>query len=444
MLLKLPLEIVEQIILQLPYVDILKVGTCCNVLRDITNSQCFWEKCANRDFKVNLTCAKKHDCSKLEESVERSYSSRLFYRKVLRKYGIGLQRTWQRTNYDYYGGLVKLLYHNYMLHIVELDPPKYPSTHKPLQPRIIGQIFVCPYSSDVIVNYLEYKSTAEDDLKSRPIYSLEMDELNRTDETRFTMKLVSNPNPLPEVMELSSRWYDTDGDQSKEIELSKRLGIHRDMAQLRFKHQMLYILEGCQQFRSINMKPLHDTKNCPIQPGVFKATYGSHGIEIIQLIYHKHLNEIVGLKITGDPNVPFDEVSFKTFTNKPITQEMMRNEDEIDYFENLRKAYNLVNDTDSKSDSSEEDPIPLPFELPKSFYLNEDLQLDDLKQYKYRFASKIQIAMASFHEPRYVDAHMVIFSEDAIAVINIDLKSLKICHRVKENIADIVNYEELF
>ena len=58
--------------------------------------------------------------------------------------------------------------------------------------------------------------------------------------------------------------------------------------------------------------------------------------------------------------------------------------------------------------------------------------------------AKIQIAMAGFRNPRFVDAHMIIFSENTIAVINIDLKSLKICHRVDQRLEKIVNYGDLF
>ena len=50
--------------------------------------------------------------------------------------------------------------------------------------------------------------------------------------------------------------------------------------------------------------------------------------------------------------------------------------------------------------------------------------------------------MAMFQEPRYVDAHIIIFSENIFAVINIDLKSLKICHRVEERLDGAVNYED--
>merc|ERR1712110_842678 len=88
-----------------------------------------------------------------------------------------------------------------------------------------------------------------------------------------------------------------------------------------------------------------------------------------------------------------------------------------------------------------DDPSPQPFELPDSFCLQDNMQFDDLKTYKWRFAAQVQIAKAIFQEPKYVEAHLIIFSENTLAVINIDLKSLKICHRVVESLDGVVNYE---
>ena len=42
-----------------------------------------------------------------------------------------------------------------------------------------------------------------------------------------------------------------------------------------------------------------------IRPGVFVAEYGSHGLEMI------HFRDGQGVKITGDPNVPYNEVTFR-------------------------------------------------------------------------------------------------------------------------------------
>ena len=150
MILELPLELVENIVLQLSYGDILNIGRCCKMLNELTECQTFWEKCAKKDFNLNLKCTKQEHCLKLEETMERNCSAKMFYKKLLLPYGKALSEMWQRSNYDYYGGFAKLLYHNYIIYLVEFDPPPHPLTHQALQPKVICQLSVHSHSNDVI------------------------------------------------------------------------------------------------------------------------------------------------------------------------------------------------------------------------------------------------------------------------------------------------------
>ncbi|MBV95577.1 F-box only protein 31, partial [Eschrichtius robustus] len=57
---------------------------------------------------------------------------------------------------------------------------------------------------------------------------------------------------------------------------------------------------NCLTYRRIYLPPSHPDDL--IRPGLFKGTYGSHGLEIVMLSFHgKHAR---GTKITGDPNIP--------------------------------------------------------------------------------------------------------------------------------------------
>ena len=60
--------------------------------------------------------------------------------------------------------------------------------------------------------------------------------------------------------------------------------------------------------------PLPPTSSrCPLPPGLFKSIYGPHGLELVLLQGPEggYIKETTGVKVTGDPNVPFDEISFK-------------------------------------------------------------------------------------------------------------------------------------
>ena len=51
----------------------------------------------------------------------------------------------------------------------------------------------------------------------------------------------------------------------------------------------------------------------PLPPGLFQASYGPHGIELIRLQVPSD-NSITGtrgVKVTGDPNVPFEKTTFE-------------------------------------------------------------------------------------------------------------------------------------
>ncbi|XP_062355647.1 F-box only protein 31 isoform X3 [Cinclus cinclus] len=58
--------------------------------------------------------------------------------------------------------------------------------------------------------------------------------------------------------------------------------------------------DNCLTYRRIYLPP--SSPEDLIQPGLFKGTYGSHGLEIVMLSFHG--KKAKGTKITGDPNIP--------------------------------------------------------------------------------------------------------------------------------------------
>ena len=51
----------------------------------------------------------------------------------------------------------------------------------------------------------------------------------------------------------------------------------------------------------------------PMPPGLFKATYGPHGVELVmvEVPEEQSIGGMRAVKITCDPNVPFDKVTFE-------------------------------------------------------------------------------------------------------------------------------------
>ncbi|XP_033075137.1 F-box only protein 31 isoform X7 [Trachypithecus francoisi] len=58
--------------------------------------------------------------------------------------------------------------------------------------------------------------------------------------------------------------------------------------------------DNCLTYRRIYLPP--SSPDDLIKPGLFKGTYGSHGLEIVMLSFHGRRAR--GTKITGDPNIP--------------------------------------------------------------------------------------------------------------------------------------------
>jgi len=157
----------------------------------------------------------------------------------------------------------------------------------------------------------------------------------------------------------------------------------------------------------------------PIRPGLFQGTYGGHGMELVHLqVYGASLEGAQGVKITGDPNVPFNEVTFR-----------------------IKDGSNCLNLTDEEQESLElleeslDQPRIIPYQegLSMNFHLPEDINhRADIKwsSCKGRWAAEGQIAHHMFQNPQFIGAHFVVFSENEFAVLYMDLKSISMFQRV--------------
>ena len=92
----LPPEVLLKIFYNLPVRDIRNAIQTCKALNDILNSDVFWEKKIQYDFKLDL---------KKDEEVRLSFKD--FYLKILHPYGqlIGI---WQVSSYGDYGGIFQV------------------------------------------------------------------------------------------------------------------------------------------------------------------------------------------------------------------------------------------------------------------------------------------------------------------------------------------------
>ncbi|XP_060693518.1 F-box only protein 31 isoform X2 [Hemiscyllium ocellatum] len=72
--------------------------------------------------------------------------------------------------------------------------------------------------------------------------------------------------------------------------------------------------DNCLTYRRIYLPPSAPEDLLP--PGLFKGTYGSHGLEIVMLSFHG--THIKVTKITGDPNVPAGQLTLHIDVTRPV------------------------------------------------------------------------------------------------------------------------------
>jgi len=75
--------------------------------------------------------------------------------------------------------------------------------------------------------------------------------------------------------------------------------------------------------------------------------------------------------------------------------------------------------------------------LPLPFRTRMDEHTPKYKQCNYRFIGEGQIAHHNFENPSMISAHIVIFDENNFGVLFLELRSMSLFSRVKENLCAV-------
>ena len=413
---ELPPELIEKILSYLTAIDILRVSLCCQKLRNIANNDTVWIECAFREYSINLSIKSGDMSTSNLRSSSICTSPKLFTLKILVPFGSNFQELWQLTNFQYYGGLAKLLYHDWCVYLVLLDPPPHPNTQKSLQPEIFCRIFL----------NTEYQKVSE-------TFVANIKQSTRHDEVPLSMIKTKLSDPILNSAcgPFAQLKYD---DGNFLASFQERFGLRfLDLAAERMHHRIDFLNEKQQTFAPLK------TNNfippfCPISPGIFKGTYSAHGIELVNITYEEDLKTLTGRKVTGDPNVPFDKISFQAHLDKPM---FLGDEDQTS-FENIVQ-YMTVNENESETEASSHKELiskfkAQPFKAPYNCRIDSSIDQKLIKTELWRFQARCQIAMTGYVEPRFIRGNVIIFSENIFGVIFIDLQSLGIFERVTENL----------
>jgi len=155
----------------------------------------------------------------------------------------------------------------------------------------------------------------------------------------------------------------------------------------------------------------------PLKPGIFKGTYGGHGIEFIS-IEKKSPYQFEAIKISGDPNVPCGKVSF----TGDLRDFLFPSEEDQLSIDKLKPM----------EPERQEDPniyrTLQPYRSPPDCFIRAPFPLPD--KCRARFKAECQVSEWGYSAPQFIKAHLVVFTQDLLALIILDIRSVVLFHRL--------------
>ena len=268
----LPPEILEKIIQNLEAPDICRVRLACSALRDVCDQNSVWSLRSAVDFSINLT----------PEAPAREIYQLLLYKY---SFSIGL---WQRLDLQYYGEAIKVVFDgSRSLVFYQLLP-----SNAGVETLRFLSISLIQNTNEVqIENWRALTGDGAADvtkeLDSGTVMNINIEKSSDNGKGRSgyfdVLRSFNSMHPGLFV-------------EYRKAKIESALGFN-------YRFQPLMTESWIEEYHgrfSSNSSILESVK-----PGVFRGLYGSHGWEMI------HFKNGQGVKITGDPNIPFNKVTFR-------------------------------------------------------------------------------------------------------------------------------------
>ncbi|XP_069871890.1 F-box only protein 31 [Dipodomys merriami] len=272
-LLELPPELLVEIFGSLPGTDLPSLAQVCTKFRRILHTDTIWRRRCREEYGV---------CENPRRLESAGVSFRDVYAQLLHRYRhiLGL---WQ-PDIGPYGGLLNVVVDGLF---------------------IVGWMYLPPHDPHV-----------DDPMRSKPLFRIHlMERRSATVECMYGHKGPHNGHvQIVKKDEFSTKCNQTDhhrmsGGRQEEFRTWLKEEWGRTLEDIFHEHMQELILmkfiytsqyDNCLTYRRIYLPPSHPDDL--IKPGLFKGTYGSHGLEIVMLSFHGQYAR--GTKITGDPNIP--------------------------------------------------------------------------------------------------------------------------------------------
>ena len=152
-------------------------------------------------------------------------------------------------------------------------------------------------------------------------------------------------------------------------------------------------------------------------PGLFKAVYGGHGVELV------HFQDGQGVKVTGDPDVPFNEMTFRVTCGLRISLPIEIQSDSMVLKEVTEKHFTRYALPNVDSVNS------FDFVIPESMHRRDEVP-KSITKCLGRWVGEAQLASDGFF-PYCTPANLLLFNDDAFAVMLLDPYLIRMYYRVK-------------
>ncbi|KAM6324638.1 F-box only protein 31 isoform 2-T2 [Podargus strigoides] len=433
-LLELPPELLVQIFGSLPGTDLPSLARVCSTFRRILRTDTIWRRRCREEYGV---------CENLRKLEITGVSCRDVYAKLLHRYRhiLGL---WQ-PDIGPYGGLLNVVVDGLF---------------------IIGWMYLPPHDPHV-----------DDPMRFKPLFRIHLMERKcATVECMYGHKGPHNGHiQIVKKDEFSTKCNQTDhhrmsGGRQEEFRTWLREEWGRTLEDIFHEHMQELILmkfiytsqyDNCLTYRRIYLPP--SSPDDLIKPGLFKGTYGSHGLEIVMLSFHGR--KAKGTKITGDPNIPAGQQTVEINLAHPLqlpdienlhdfselsrivleVQEQVRREEQEHQQEEEECSQQAASqpaavplggegaegeETAAGAEGTTQDKAPAsqPFVLPMGVISrNEDYP----RTCRICFYGTGLIAGHGFTSPERTPGVFVLFDDDRFGFIWLELKSFSLYSRIK-------------
>ncbi|XP_060110194.1 F-box only protein 31 isoform X1 [Heteronotia binoei] len=315
-LLQLPPELLVQIFGSLPGADLPSLALVCSAFRRILRTDTIWRRRCREEYGV---------CENLRKLEITGVSCRDVYAKRINPRVKSGRFMKILPDYEHmeYRDVYTCLLHRYR-HILGLWQPDIGPYGGLLNVVvdgffIIGWMYLPPHDPHV-----------DDPMRFKPLFRIHlMERRSATVECMYGHKGPHNGHiQIVKKDEFSTKCNQTDyhrmaGGRQEEFRTWLREEWGRTLEDIFHEHMQELILmkfiytsqyDNCLTYRRIYLPPC--SPDDLIKPGLFKGTYGSHGLEIVMLSFHG--KKAKGTKITGDPNIPAGQQTVEIELAHPI------------------------------------------------------------------------------------------------------------------------------